>query len=274
MIRKTLVAAAWLALAAAAAPATAHAQFGDALKRAAKKKIEQKAADKVVDKAVGDEAAKPDVSEPSSGASSSGRERSAPTFDGRVLELKPEVVDRFLLALKAEGPAREAFAKDQANEGKYRATIDKYERCQQREMEKQQQEMEARQSDPKMMEWQLKYWRAAMSGDTVAIRVMTDSLITLGYKPNTVCGGRPVEAFNAINRIENAEREVEGTAADAGEFSVEQYSVMKERVIPWAAAKKQGKSLKAGFSKTEQDALEAKGDALVAALKHDLEANK
>lgn len=269
MTRKTLVAAALLALAAvAAAPAPAHAQLGGALKRAAKKKIEDKVGG-------GDAPAQPAAGAPGAAGSSAGpvaiqRGSAVPTFDGNTLEMTPEVVDRFLKAAVAEAPAKAAMAKDRANEGKYRATIDKYERCNQKEQEKLQEEMAAKANDPKMVQWQLEYYHAIMSGDTARVRAWTDSLITLGMRPSTVCGARPTDAYQGVNRIENADREVEGTAADAGDFSVQQYSIMKERVIPWLEAKKRGTAMRGGFSKTEQDALEAKSDALMAALKDDL----
>lgn len=281
MIRKT-IAAALLVAVAATFPAPAHAQFGDALKRAAKKKAEQKAAEKVVEKAAGDGAAVDTASVPEAatgGARRGGGGRvtsagSAPTFDGRTLELNPDVVGRFLKALAAEVPARAALAKDKQNEGRYRATTDKYERCTQKVQEKQAAAMQERQSDPRMMELQLKYWRAVMSGDTATVRTLTDTLVLGGFKPDSTCGRRPADAYEGINRLENAEREVEGTAADAGDFSIEQYAVIKERVIPWAAAKKQGKALQGGFTKAELEALDAKSAELIAGLKPHMEGNQ
>lgn len=276
MNRKTLVATACLALAAASVPDTAEAQIGGALRRAAQRRAEQAAAKKIAGspdstQRAADSAAAPAAAAPGAPA---GRERPAPMFDGRTLELTPPVVDRFLRALAAEAPARAALAADRAKEGQYRATIDRYERCQERVMERQQAEMESRSEDPKMMEWQLRYVRAMMTGDTVTVRQVTDSLLAAGFRPDSTCGRRPAEAFQGVNRIENSEREIDGTAADAGEFSIEQYAVMKERVIPWAQARKAGRQLRAGFTAGEQAALEAKSAEILAGLRAELEAGR
>ena len=243
-------------------PAPAHAQLGGALKRAAKKKAEEalkgKPEQPAETAAPTDEAARRGRAGEAYGATSA-----TPKFDAVTVEITAPVVNRFLTGMAAEVKAREAFAKDQAKGAEFEATIDKYERCVQKKMEERQAE-----GSEQHVPLYMNYWQAMMRGDTTTTRVLGDSLVKLGFaSPEAACGKRPVDAYKARSRLENESSEVEGAGADAGNFSVRQYSVLKERIYPFVEAENRKQPLKGGYTEAEMTAMRAKLTELTAAFK-------
>jgi hypothetical protein len=93
-----------IALALVLAPAPAEAQFGDMLKKAAKKK----AAEAVEKKAGGSEAEPEKAAEP---APAKGRAAAAKgPYNSWVLEITPEILDRAAVAIRTENQVRDSLA--------------------------------------------------------------------------------------------------------------------------------------------------------------------
>lgn len=268
-IRSIAVATLAAAIALSVVPAVSHAQLGGALKRAAKKKAE--------DALKGKPEQAPEAAPPADAAGRQGRAAenmpsasAVPKFDATTIEITAPVVDRFLTGMAAEQKARAAFAKDQAKGAEYEATIDKYERCVQKKME----ERNAEGSEQHVGLY-MNYWQAVMRGDTTNTRVLGDSLVKLGFgTPEAACGKRPVDAYKARSRLENESSEVEGAGADAGNFSVRQYSVLKERIYPFVEAENRKQPLKGGYTDAEMAAMRAKLPELTAAFKAEADAKK
>jgi len=267
MIRMRSFAAAALAAAfVLSVPTASHAQLGGALKRAAKKKAEDALKGKPEQPAdTAAPAATPaaDAGRRGRAAENFGSTSATPKFDATTIEITAPVVDRFLAGMAAEQKARQAFAKDQAKGAEYEATIDKYERCVQKKMEERNAE-----GTEQHVGLYMNYWQAVMRGDTTTTRVLGDSLAKLGFaSPEAACGKRPVEAYMARSRLENESSEVEGAGADAGNFSIRQYSVMKERIYPFVEAENRKQPLKGGYTDAEMAAMRAKLPELTAAFK-------
>ena len=261
MTRIRLVAACAAVLALSLSASSSEAQFGDALKRAAKKKAEEQLK--------GKPPAQPEATpagQPQRGDAAATYAAPVPKFDGTTLEITQPVLDRFLTAMAAEKKARADFEKERSKSAEFEATIDKYERCVQKKMD----ERNAEGSEQHIPLY-MNYWQAIMRGDTTTSRVLGDSLVKLGFaSPEAACGKRPVEAYKARSRMENESSEVEGAGADAGNFSVRQYSVMKERVFPFVEAENRKQPIKGGFTEGEQAVMRAKITELTAAFKDEL----
>ncbi|MBB4638017.1 hypothetical protein [Longimicrobium terrae] len=177
----------------------------------------------------------------------------APEFNDETLEITPQVVTRFIAALDAEASQRQRLAGERAAAGSLRAEVERYERCTSRADENRQQSEAAAASEN--LGLAVRISQALLRGDTTTYRRLTDSMVVAqgaAADYTAACGQRPNAAYQAISRLDNAGDLVAGAAADAGQFTIRQFAVLRERIAPWVLSHgRQG-----GFTAEERRALE------------------
>lgn len=203
-----------IALALSLAPAAAEAQFGDMLKKAAKKK----AAEAVEKKAGGSEAEAEPAATP---AAAKGRANAAKgPYNDWVLEITPAILDRAALAIRTENQVRDSLAAVIATKPDLER---KHAECVQRISQ-----------DAKMQAYMEK-----MSDDKATQAQKQKAMTDMNDYMVATCGQ---QHENDATRAEEAIQKLPAQrAAAAGSFSsTGQYGVVKERIMPFCGGQVEG----------------------------------
>lgn len=216
LARVGVIAAAMLAL----ATAPADAQFGG-LKNRVKEKVAEKTAEKVVDKALGGKEQGADAApapaggsgarSDNAGAAASAEPARRGPYGEYVLEMTPEVLDRFAAALAAEVAERQAIP---TRKREYEAATQKYSTC-----------YYAALQSPEMEKVNAKLAQAGEKNDVELLMKASQEQLDL---TRTKCGEHPEEPDYGRLALDKAR--------EKGGFKDRQYDIIKERIAPFCGA--------------------------------------